>query len=105
MERKLAVWMSQHKLGLTVAQGLRMISALKKSECTKEMLDCFREEVCKKQPESSDVTAEDVLSYLRDEMQDAKRSIAYWEQHPRDINARFFKREYDKCDWEAIAAG
>ncbi len=103
MKRKLALWLSQRKEGMTISQGVRILDALAKTECTKEMYDCFCGEV-QIQLGREEVSQEEVLSYLEHALMAAQRSIEYWELHPRDINARFFKRAYDKLDWDEISS-
>ncbi len=102
MKRKLALWLSQRKEGMTISQGVRILDALAKTECTKEMYDCFCGET-QVRLGRNEVSQEDVLSYLKHEMMSAQRNIEYWDLHPRDINARFFKRAYDRLNWDEIS--
>lgn len=102
MDKKIAVWLAQQGVGMTIEEGLEVLDSLDHKECTKAMYDRYHDEACqwKAADNAADdgVSDEDVLTYLQEMISKAQANIDFWETHPRDINARFFARECRKYD-------
>lgn len=100
MDTRIAVWLAREQVGLTVSESLKMLEALAHKECTGSMYARYHDAVERWKGESAagDVSDGDILTYLQNLVTRAKASIAFWDSHPRDINARFFARECRKYE-------
>ena len=110
-EKEIAFWLLKHGWVETPQQGLRFARSAAAGECTEEMMDALSMKVLLEK--GLDVSAfndltqglpevhvEDIMKILDEAVEEAKRMIEYWHDHPSDTNAKFFRINLKRVEWE-----
>lgn len=102
MEKKLAAWLFQRHYAESPAQGLRFVKAVNAEKGTEEMADSLLCNIETMDLIGTETPEEDALKVLKEKLRSAERLLAFWEANPKDTNAIFFMKEYNKCNWDEI---
>ena len=110
-EKEIAFWLLKHGWVESAQQGLRFARSAAAEECTEEMMDALSMKVLLEKgldvSAFNDLTqglpevhAEDVMQLLKGAIGEATRMVEYWHDHPSDTNAKFFRINLKRVDWE-----
>ncbi|MCR5758686.1 MAG: hypothetical protein K6F95_12405 [Selenomonas sp.] len=100
MEKQIAVWLVQRGYADDVEQGVRFAEALAKNECTEEMLETLGHNIDIFMTVGGPITAENLMPFMQEKCNMAKKLIKFWSENPKDTNAIFFFNECRKHDVE-----
>jgi len=96
MKTKLAVWLVQAKYADSVPQAEEFLSAIQQDTCPPELIDFLKKDMEVLITIGNPITEEKALAFLQEKLKTAERLIAFWEENPKDTNAIFFLRKYNK---------
>ncbi|MBR2214680.1 MAG: hypothetical protein IJ849_02840 [Selenomonadaceae bacterium] len=103
MEKELAAWLISKKYAVYPDQALEFVRALQKGECPAEMVDLVQKNLDLLMEMGGSITAEKLVPFFQEKLKSAEKLINFWRENPKDTNAVFFHRVYDKIDWEQYA--
>ena len=110
-EKEIAFWLLKHGWVETAQQGLRFARSAAAEECTEEMMDALSMKVLLEKGFDAtawsdltqglpEVRSEEVMNLLKGALDEAKRMVEYWHDHPSDTNAKFFRINLKRVEWE-----
>lgn len=93
-----AVWLLQRGYANELTQAERFALAIRKNECTEEMLSVIGGNIDVFMNLGQPITASNLQPFLQDKFQLANKLIKFWIANPKDTNAVFFFNECRKLD-------
>ena len=99
MEKELAAWLISRKYAVYPDQALEFVRALQRGECPAEMVELLQKNLDLVMELGGSITTENLVPCFQEKLKSAAKLIAFWHDNPKDTNAVFFHRVYDKIDW------
>ena len=110
-DKELAFWLVKNGWAESPQQGLRFVKAAAAGECTEEIMDSLSMKVLLEkglEPLALDdlsqglpeVHSDEAFGLLRKAISDGTKMLEHWHEHPTDTNARFFRVNLKKIQWD-----
>ncbi len=100
MTKKLAVWLMQQNIAVSLPQGIQFVESASKNEYPEGLSEELEKQLELRMTLGSPISHESALSYLKDRLATGEKLIKFWESNPKDTNAIFFLRKCSEIEME-----